>query len=145
MLRIALLLGICIALASCTSSADLTLDTPLPIDGLYRSVSNVGELGRLDMVVRKRENSIRVFEAELSSDQLEVDNSIGRGTLGNLHLVLNFDIGATDDFYFEGNVQQDGSGEVTGISGNFIFPAQEEQLPVEFAWVSEPPDEEEST
>lgn len=143
MLRLLLIVALAVALASCTSSADLTLTEPLPIDGLYRSTSNVGDLGRLDLVIRKRLKAIRVFNALLTSDQLEVEQSEGRGTLGNEHLVLNFDIGAANDFYFQGDVQQDQAGTVTGLIGTFIFPGQEEQLPVEFTWVSEPPPEEE--
>jgi hypothetical protein len=142
MLRIAPLLALAAlltSLAGCSSSADLALTDPLPIDGVYRSNGNVGELGRLDLTVRKRVGGIRVFNAELTSDDLEIEASTGRGTLGNLHLVLNFDIGAVDDFYFEGQVQQDSGGAVTGLVGNFIFPNQSEQLPVQFDWVSAPP------
>jgi len=142
MLRIALLLLIAATLASCTSSADLALSDPLPIDGLYRSAGSVGDLGQLQLVVRKRTGSVRVFNAELTSDQLTVAPSDGRGTLGNQHLVLNFDIGQTDDYYFQGNVEQDSAGTVTGLTGTFIFPGQPEQLPVEFTWISTPPAEE---
>jgi hypothetical protein len=139
MLRMALLLLVCLALASCTPSADLTLSDPLPIDGVYRSTGSVGDLGQLQLVIRKRIRAVRVFNAELSSDKLEVETSPGRGTLGNQHLVLNFDIGQTDDFYFQGDVQQDSAGTITGLSGSFIFPGQPEQLPVQFTWVSAPP------
>jgi hypothetical protein len=105
----------------------------------------VGDLGQLQLVIRKRLKAVRVYNAELTSDQLEVEQSDGVGTLGNAHLVVNFDIGASDDFYFQGDIQQDESGAVTGLSGTFIFPGQEEQLPVVFNWISEPPEEEEDT
>src|SRR4051812_35562202 len=98
MLRFALLLLVCAALSACASPADLTLAEPLPIDGLYRSTAAVGDLGQLQLVVRKRTKAIRVFEAQLTSNLAEVEESPGVGTLGNQHLVLNFDLGATDDF-----------------------------------------------
>ncbi len=104
----------------------------------------MGDLGNLELTIRKRENSLRTFEATLHSDNLEVADSFARGTLGNLHLILNFEIGAVDDYYFQGFVQQDGGGAITGLSGSFIFPTQDEQLAVAFTRTGDaPPLEEE--
>lgn len=126
------------ALTACSSSFDLALSEPLDIDGTYRSTSSVGALGTLEMVVRKRTRSIRVFEAELSGPELAISPSEGVGTLGNDHLVLNFEIGAVDDFYFQGFVQQDGSA-ISGLNGSFIFPGQDEDLAVEFERTGDAP------
>jgi len=66
----------------------------------------------------------------------EVEPAEGIGTLGDLHLILNFDRGESSDFYYEGMVvltPQEAKGLAIGdIDGQFVFPDQEETLPVVF-------------
>jgi hypothetical protein len=139
-----MLLPLLLLLAGCTSSTDLTLTAPLDIDGVYASTAEVGALGEVELTLRKRVNSTRGFNATLHSANAAIEDSSGRGTLGNLHLILNFEIGQTDDYYFQGDIVLDGGGAVTGITGTFIFPGQPEQLPVEFTRTGDaPPLEEE--
>lgn len=91
----------------------------------------MGSLGTLALELERVEDS-RVFNATLSSrDDADAGESIGVGTLGNEHLILNFDRGLLSDYYFEGDVALEGTA-VARLEGQFIFPDQPEPLPVVF-------------
>ena len=95
---------------------------------MYRARRAAGA-GRLQLAQRP---GTRIYDARLTSlNSNDLGRSDGIGTLGNLHLILDFDRGTTADFYFEGNVQASGD-VITGIAGQFVFADQRETLPVSF-------------
>jgi hypothetical protein len=101
------------------------------IEGTYRSSDQAGVLGILELGLVRLESS-RVYTAVLSGkNPEEFGTSEGIGTLADDHLVLNFDRGLNSDFYFEAKVTLNDAGDPV-ITGEFIFPDQKEQLPVEF-------------
>ena len=99
--------------------------------GSFVSEDPVGELGRLSLELTQREDTV-VFEAALSAEGSdELGYSEGIGTVGNGHLVLNFDRNLETDYYFEGTVEVTGD-EATAINGNLVFPDLANPLPVRF-------------
>jgi hypothetical protein len=138
-MRILLALFLVFALGGCSSDDGPGVDTSLNPSGLYRSTAAVGGLGELELTLLKREGSANVYDAQLESDSnVEIDASLGTGSLGEDHLIINFEIGEPDDYYFQGFVQQSGTA-ITGLTGTFIFPDQAEQLAVEFERVGDAP------
>jgi hypothetical protein len=94
------------------------------VEGTYQARTVVGDWGVVVLQLERQERS-RVYKATLANPHLDFFRTRkGIGTLANDHLILNFDTGYTDDFYFEGDVvQQDDI--VQGLAGQFIFPDQE--------------------
>jgi hypothetical protein len=102
--------------------------------GNYRSLDEVGPLGHLRLNLIRRAETETVYDATLSGEaSSDFGESEGVGTLGNEHLILNFDRGLESDFYFQGNIVLSGEA-VNSINGTFVFPDQAEQLAVEFAY-----------
>jgi hypothetical protein len=132
--RITVLTAACavLTLAGCSSSWNMAPGwPPLDVSGIYHSSAAVGSLGVLSLELERVEQS-RVFNAKLSStDNPDLGETKGVGTLGDVHLILNFGRGSKDDYYFEGVVATTGS-TVESINGEFIFPDQAEPLPVVF-------------
>jgi hypothetical protein len=129
-----------VALSACTSgSAEIIESPPISVEGMYESSEDVGPLGKLTMELRLRPNAARSYRAVLlSQSSAGFDESIGGGTLGNDHLILNFDIRAEGDFFFQGFVENEGEA-IDSISGTFLFPGQVEELPVTFEYTGELP------
>ena len=72
------------------------------------------------------------FKAWVTATETE-GISEGIGTVGDNHLILNFDRGLNSDFYFEGTFETLALGNiVTRIDGRFIFPDRADPLPVVF-------------
>jgi len=124
--------------AGCQGSSFVVGPTMEVIDltGRYTSTEEIGVLGLLTMDIERMEET-RVFRAQVSGALVgEVEPSNGIGTLGDLHLILNFDRGELSDFYYEGMVvltPQEAEGLAIGdINGQFVFPDQAETLPVVF-------------
>lgn len=128
---VAITLAACLA-ASCSSGYPMALSwPPHVIAGTYWSGQAVGALGTLELKL-VRDDHTRVFNAELTSrDDAALGLSEGVGTLGNEHLILNFDRGRLSDYYFEGDVVLDGA-TVLRIEGQFIFPDHSPTTPVVF-------------
>jgi hypothetical protein len=108
----------------------------IDLTGRYTSTEEIGALGLLILDIERVEET-RVFRAQVSGALVgEVEPSNGIGTLGDLHLILNFDRGESSDFYYEGMVvltPQEAEGLAIGnIAGQFVFPGQAETLPVVF-------------
>jgi hypothetical protein len=101
------------------------------IQGTYQAREIVGEWGRVALQL-ERINHSRAYDATLANPQFEMFRTrAGIGTLANDHVILNFDTGLDSDFYFEGDVVIEGD-LVRGLSGQFVFPDQEQTLPVVF-------------
>jgi len=128
---LAAIIAACLA-AGCSSDWPMALSwPPHVIAGTYWSEQAVGALGTLALSLERVEHS-RVFDAVMTSrDDEELGESEGIGTLGNEHLILNFDRGKLDDYYFEGSVVRDGE-IVLRIEGQFIFPDRSQTVPVVF-------------
>lgn len=131
----ALLLAALGLAAGCTSGSDyrIGIDSPaLYAGGEYVSGDTGGSLGHLTLTLVLREGAQRTYDANLTSqDKPDFGESVGVGTVGNEHIILNFDRGKDTDYYFEGQLVLTGV-SVTGISGQFVFPDLEETLPAEF-------------
>jgi hypothetical protein len=110
------------------------IDTPPHnAEGVYTSGDTGGPLGRLRLELTLRENALRTYDATLSSlDDPRFGESTGVGTVGNEHIILNFDPGDPTDYYFEGALALTG-GAVSGIEGRFVWPDQTENLSAVFA------------
>lgn len=117
------------------SSSDFTVGTQLPwvdISGMYVSDEAVGALGYLNLELERFEDT-EYFTAIMTGSKLgDETGSTGAGTLGDLHLIIDFDIGMATDYYFEGMVELSGDAAVS-ISGQFVFPDQQEMLPAVFS------------
>lgn len=123
-------------LAGCGSSSfNINIETPpLNAEGQYTSADTGGPLGRLSLELSLRENAVRTYDATLTSlDDPQFGESEGVGTVGNQHIILNFDPGANVDYYFEGTFVLDNDGLVSGIEGSFIWPDQDERLSASFS------------
>ncbi len=133
------------ALSACSGTRPQELRGDiLVVSGLYRSQEEVGALGRLTLNLLRREDTFTIYDATLSGDAGgDLGEDDGVGTLGNSHLILNFDRGTTDDYYFQGTVTMDGD-LPDQMVGTFVFPDQTEQLSVTFDYTGEalPPPEE---
>ena len=131
----ALLAAAALALAGGCSSSDFTVGTQLPwvdLSGVYVSDEAVGALGFLSLSLERFEDT-EYFTAIMTGSQLGDENgSGGAGTLGDLHLIIDFDIGFATDYYFEGMVEISGD-RVVAIDGQFVFPDQQEMLPAVFS------------
>lgn len=123
-------------LAGCTGSnfiIDITTP-PLNAEGHYTSTDTGGRLGHLSLDLTLREGAIRTYDAVLGSlDDPQFGQSEGVGTVGNQHIILNFDPGSNVDYYFEGTFTLDNAGLVSGIEGSFIWPDQQERLDASFS------------
>lgn len=101
------------------------------LSGRYVSSAEVGGLGDLTIVIERLEDS-QVFAIELTGTELtELEPVDGLGTLGDNHVIMDFDIGQDSDYYFEGTVTRVGE-VIDSISGQFIWPDQAETLLVTF-------------
>lgn len=133
--RTVLLLALlaCAALSACSGQRTPELQSPvLVVSGLFISQEEVGPLGRLTLNLLRREDTFTIYDATLSGEEGgELGEDDGVGTLGNSHLILNFDRGTTDDYYFQGQVSMDGE-LPDQLVGTFVFPDQTEQLSVTF-------------
>ncbi|MCC7477568.1 hypothetical protein IT575_03835 [bacterium] len=133
--RTVLLLALlaCAGLSACSGQRTPELQSPvLVVSGLFVSQEEVGPLGRLTLNLLRREDTFTIYDATLSGEEGgELGEDDGVGTLGNSHLILNFDRGTTDDYYFQGQVSMDGDLPDT-LVGTFVFPDQTEQLSVTF-------------
>lgn len=120
-------------LAGCSSS-DFQIGTTVPwfdLSGRYVSSTEIGPLGVITLELGRFEDT-EIFTADLSSSASEDLKPVhGAGTLGDYHLILDFDIGVRSDYYFEGQVTMAGE-QVESIDGQFVFPDQEETLPASF-------------
>lgn len=137
---IALLGLLCgLTLAACAGQRTPVAESPvLVVSGLYESDVEVGPLGRLQLNLVRRNNTQTIYDAKLSGiSGADFGSSTGVGTIGNEHLILNFDRGKESDFYFQGMAQLSGE-TVTGIDGSFVFPDQTEQLTVHFNYTGPP-------
>ena len=103
------------------------------VSGEWESTSTVGALGSLHLELT-REDQTRVYDAVLTSTaQPGLGESDGFGTLADGHLILDFGSGATDEYYFEGQIGLTGS-VITSIDGQLVFPNQNPSLPVSFTY-----------
>lgn len=121
------------AIAGCTSStyqAGLT-EPWLDMSGRYVSTAEIGNLG-IVMLELERYEDTEVFSASMTGSAVpELEPGRGAGTIGDLHLILDFNIGFSSDYYFEGLVTQT-NGVVESFSGQFLFPDEQDVLPVTF-------------
>ena len=119
-----------LALANSCTSGFRTVPQILfdDITGIYRTVGEAGVLGDITIEIQLAENARTVYEARLTNSGGVAE---GLGTLADDHLILNFDRGTTDDYYFEGLVVTSGT-VVTGIQGSFIFPDHTGTIPATF-------------
>lgn len=129
-----LVLGIAaLGLTSCASStyrAGLT-EPWLDMTGRYVSTAEIGELG-IVMLELERFEDTEIFSASMTGSAVpDLEPGRGAGTIGDFHLILDFNIGFSSDYYFEGDVSLS-SGSVESIAGQFIFPDSVETLPVTF-------------
>ena len=134
-----------VLLGGCSASGvEPIASPPINVEGVYQSTEAVGPLGRLTLALRLRGESVRVYRATLNStDTPTLAESTGIGTLGNDHLILNFDVRTEGDYFFQGTVANSGSA-IDSIAGTFLFPGQTEELPVTFEYTGVlPPEEEE--
>lgn len=133
--RIGILIGALLALVGGCSSSDFTVGTQLPwvdLTGMYVSDEAVGALGFINLSLERFEDT-EYFTAIMTGSQLgDEQGSGGAGTLGDLHLIIDFDIGLATDYYFEGMVEMAGD-QVVAIDGQFVFPDQQEMLPAVFS------------
>jgi hypothetical protein len=133
--RIGILIAVLLVLAGGCSTSGFTIGTQLPwvdISGMYVSDEEVGALGFLSLELERFEDT-EYFTAIMTGSQLgDEDGSTGAATLGDLHLIIDFNIGLASDYYFEGLVEMSGE-EVVAIDGQFVFPDQQEMLPVAFS------------
>ena len=101
------------------------------ISGRYVSEAEVGGLGTLTIVVELVEDT-HVFAIELTGTGLaELEPVEGVSTLGDNHVIMDFELGSDSDYYFEGTVTRVGE-VIESISGQFIWPDQAETLLVTF-------------
>lgn len=128
------LITLLLAIVGCRSgSAPLQTQAFLDLSGRYHSTEPVGTLGILTLEINIIPGKQR-FKAWLAGPGEDTGVSEGIGTVGDGHVILNFDRGLNSDFYFEGLV--DWGGEfANAIIGNFIFPDRTEPLPVSFDFV----------
>jgi len=122
-----------IMLAGCSSSDFQITPTIAWFDmsGRYVSTEEIGPLGVIMLELERFEDT-EIFTADLTSSASEdLEPVHGAGTLGDYHLILDFDIGIRSDYYFEGVVTLTGE-QVESIDGQFVFPDQEETLPATF-------------
>lgn len=128
----ACLLAVVALASSCSSSFTVGVTEPfIDLSGIYRTASAVGSMGELQLRLERIEDTTW-FDALVESDLgSEINTSIGFLTLGDRHVVINFDRGLLSDYYFEGTVVMDGS-EVDSLEGQFVFPDMEETLAVTF-------------
>ncbi|MCH7472178.1 hypothetical protein IIA79_04420 [bacterium] len=119
--------------AACSPQFDIGVDfPPHELSGTYLSDEQVGVLGILLLELERVPGSTRVYKATLAGlNGGELGGSEGIGTLGNEHLILNFNPGSDLDYYLELTVELDGS-SISTMSGTFIFPDQKEPLEVTF-------------
>lgn len=123
-------------LSGCSSSGfNIGIDAPpLNAEGFYTSADTGGPLGRLRLELTLFENAARTYDAVLTSlDDPQFGESVGVGTVGNQHIILNFDPGDAVDYYYEGSFVLDNAGLVSGIEGSFIWPDQDERLDANFS------------
>ncbi len=134
-LLIALLAVAVLALLGGCSSSGFTVGTQLPwvdIGGMYVSDQEVGALGYINLELERFEDT-EYFSAVMAGSKLgDETGSTGAATLGDLHLIINFDIGFASDYYYEGMVELAGE-QVVSIDGQFVFPDQQETLPAMFS------------
>ena len=73
-----------------------------------------------------------MFAIELTGTGLaELEPVEGVSTLGDNHVIMDFELGSDSDYYFEGTVTRVGE-VIESISGQFIWPDQAETLLVTF-------------
>lgn len=130
----ALSIALVLAAGAGCSSSDFTVGTTLPLKDLtghYVSTTGAGTLGTLELALALAEDT-DYFKAWISSSVSEgLAPSEGIASLGDNHLVINFDRGLLSDYYFEGMLELDGEA-VQSITGQFVFPDMTEKLPVVF-------------
>jgi hypothetical protein len=143
---VSLMLISALALSGCTSSTAWNPGPVLPlldVSGRYSS-SNISGVGVVELILRYDEDG-GFFRAEMSERINGGEGeSVGVGTIGDSHLIINFDRRLPTDFYFAGNVTVD-SDSVDTLDGNFILPSGNGSLPVVFTYLgaAPPPAEEE--
>ena len=142
-----LLFVLCSVLLSGCSTSESWNPTPqlplIDVSGRYSS-SDIAGVGEVELILRYDEDG-GFFRAEMSRRINGGDGeSIGVGTIGDDHLILNFDRRLDTDYYFAGNVALDGAA-VDTIDGNFILPTGNGSIPAVFTYLGEapPPEEEE--
>lgn len=101
------------------------------LTGRYASTTEIGALGILTLELERYEDTAYFSAALSGSAAAELEPVHGAGTLGDYHLILDFDIGVRSDYYFEGDVTVT-EGRVESIDGQFVFPDQEEMLAATF-------------
>lgn len=101
------------------------------LSGRYVSTDEIGALGILMLELERFEDT-EIFTAEITGSAAEeLEPARGAGTLGDYHVIFDFDIGTKADYYFEGLVTL-ANDQVEKIEGQFVFPDQEEVLPATF-------------
>jgi hypothetical protein len=130
---ICLLVLLALAAAGCSSaSSSAGLTEPwFDMTGRYVSTTELGDLGIVTLDLERYEDT-EIFSAYLTGSAVpDLEPGRGAGTLGDSHLIIDFDIGIRSDYYFEGMVAHT-DGVVESISGQFIFPDETGVMPVTF-------------
>lgn len=118
-------------LTTCDGEENLPPTAAFNLNGQYRSSTAVGDLGVLTLFVLERETA-GIYDTVLRSNvSPAVEDIEGVATIGGTHLIINFERGSHNDFYFEGEVSA-ASGSAQSISGQFIFPDEEPRLAAVF-------------
>jgi len=129
-----LALGLLLAALCGCSSSDFQITPAVPwfdLSGRYASTDEIGALGILTLELEQFEDTV-YFSATLTGSAVtEMAEVHGAATLGDYHVIVDFDIGVRSDYYFEGDVTVT-EGRVESIDGQFVFPDQEETLPTTF-------------
>jgi len=123
-----------VAAVSCSSDFVVGVaDPPLELSGFYAASEVIGELGLVVMELQRVEDTsiYRVGMIDCREEDPEVIG--GAGTVGDKHLILNFNPGSDPDFYFEGAVILN-AGLLAGLEGQFVFPDRAETLRASFQW-----------
>jgi hypothetical protein len=117
--------------ASCGGEENLPPTAAFNLNGQYQSTAAVGDLGVLTLFVLERETA-GIYDTVLRSNvSPAIEDIEGVATIGGTHLIINFDRGSQNDFYFEGEVTA-ASGSAQSINGQFIFPDSEPRLSATF-------------
>ncbi len=127
---------VCVLLLLNACNSDFSpVPTPetLELTGRYHSSEPFGSLGTITMQIEYSED-VFPYYVWLAGVEEEDGLSFGIATIGDRHVILNFDRGLNSDFYFEGDVEVT-DGQVEVITGMFVFPDNSESRPITFNFV----------